>query len=76
MRDGREQLQWLATLAAAAAQHVAIHDQLPQRADFLLAQPRADVHGEDRRVHPLEPALKGGVTRRIIPTIVLITLAG
>jgi hypothetical protein len=72
VRDRREQLQGLAVLPAAAAQHLAIHGQLEHRADFLFGQPRADERGKGARVHSLEHALKGGVTGRIIPAIVLI----
>jgi hypothetical protein len=38
----------------------------------LFGQPRADERGKGARVHSLEHALKGGVTGRIIPAIVLI----
>lgn len=75
MRDRREQLPGLALLPAAAPQHLALHGQLAQRADFLLGQPRADERGEGPRLHPFAHALKGGVARRIIPAILLIALA-
>jgi hypothetical protein len=46
MRDGREQLQRFAIMAAAAAQHLAINGQLLQRADFLFGQPGPDGGGK------------------------------
>jgi len=72
MGYGREQLQRLAIMTAAAAQDFAIDSQLDQGAHLLLLEPLTDDPGYGGGSDLIEHPLKGRIARRIVAPVVLV----